>query len=156
MGALSVSPLLREVFSLWGKETLPTDEKMLNCYQQVLFDQIQQCALQPHELIAKGELDRRLLPIVEALAQQPSIKITLAQFADSTGASVRTLNRLFQGHFGMSFQVIRQNIMMERARQLILGGHSATDISFLLGYSSLAAFSAAFNSYSQGIRNSTL
>ena len=76
--------------------------------------------------------------------------MSISTFATSSGASVRTLNRLFQSHFNASFKDIRNTVIMERAEQLLKSGMIATDVAFELEYSSLSAFSTAFKEYQKG------
>ena len=92
-------------------------------------------------------MDRRLLIIIEALSDKPTIKMSITQLSQKTGASVRTLNRLFLSHFKASFKEIRNKVVMERAEQMMKKGISATVVAFELEYSSLSSFSNAYNKH---------
>ena len=92
-------------------------------------------------------MDRRLLLVIEALSNKPNIKMSISDLSKQTGASVRTLNRLFLSSFKASFRDIRQKVVMERAEKMMAKGISATDIAFELEYSSLSSFSTAFKEH---------
>ncbi len=92
-------------------------------------------------------MDRRLLLVIEALSNKPNIKMSISDLSKQTGASVRTLNRLFLSSFKASFRDVRQKVVMGRAEKMMAKGISATDIAFELEYSSLSSFSTAFKEH---------
>ncbi|WP_252724284.1 helix-turn-helix domain-containing protein [Vibrio hepatarius] len=147
---LEVSPIVAQLFHLW--EQGGPDKTLVNHYVQVLIDQCLQCQPATNPLLAKGYMDRRLLLIIEALSDQPNIKMSISDFSQQTGASVRTLNRLFLSHFNASFQEIRNKVIMERAEKMINQGMIATDVAFDLKYSSLSSFSTAFKEHQKKSR----
>ncbi len=142
---LDVSPIVTQLFRLW--ENGSPEPKLEPHYIHVLIDQCICCKAANNPLIAKGGMDRRLLPIIDALSNEPSIKLSILDMSKQTGASVRTLNRLFLSSFKASFRDIRQKVVMERAEKMMAEGVSATDIAFELEYSSLSSFSTAFKEH---------
>ena len=148
MCILETSPLLTQLFSIW--QNGGPSQSLNNEYKAVLLDQLITCKVATNPMLADGKIDRRLIPIIEAFSDKPNIKMSISTFATSSGASVRTLNRLFQSHFNASFKDIRNTVIMERAEQLLKSGMIATDVAFELEYSSLSAFSTAFKEYQKG------
>jgi len=90
--------------------------------------------------------DARLRRIVEALTEDPGNPSTLAAWGRATGASERTLARLFDAEIGMGFRDCRRTIQMHSAVARLSEGHSLADIAADLGYESLSAFIHAFRS----------
>ncbi|MFW7523471.1 AraC family transcriptional regulator [Vibrio ostreicida] len=148
---LEVLPIVTQLFSLW--EQGGPDKKLVDHYVQVLVDQCLQCRPANNPLVAKGYMDRRLLLVIEALSDQPNIKMSISDLSQQTGASVRTLNRLFLTHFNAPFKEVRSKVIMERAEKLLNQGLSATDVAFDLKYSSLSSFSTAFKEHQKKSRN---
>ncbi|CAH6954397.1 AraC family transcriptional regulator [Vibrio chagasii] len=142
---LDVSPIVAQLFSVW--ENGGPAQKLTTHYVHVLVDQCNLCKPTNNPLIAKGGMDRRLLMVIEALSNKPNIKMSISDLSNQTGASVRTLNRLFLASFKTSFREIRQKVVMDRAEKMMAKGISATDIAFELEYSSLSAFSTAFKEH---------
>ncbi|GEM75545.1 helix-turn-helix domain-containing protein [Vibrio sagamiensis] len=141
----TVTPLVTQLFQILENQKL--EGSLEQHYIQVLADQTLQCEPASVALVAQGCIDRRLLMIIDSLSKEPNIKISLSDLASTTGASVRTLNRLFLNHFNASFKDIRSKVVMDRAEQLLNQGMSSTDVAYELQYSSLSAFSNAFKEH---------
>lgn len=87
----------------------------------------------------------RLRPIVMYMAQNFSQPLTIEDIASRFGMGERTLSRLFQSTMSISFLQYLKLIRMVRAIEMILQGDlSTTEIAYLTGYNSGAAFSKAF------------
>lgn len=69
---------------------------------------------------------------------------TLESISKNSGASPRTITRIFQKETGMSFEKWRQKYFLLRALMLLSEGHSTTTIAQELGYSNDSAFIAMF------------
>ncbi|MFC5079880.1 helix-turn-helix domain-containing protein [Vibrio thalassae] len=149
---LTVTPLVTQLFSVLKKAVF--EPTLVSQYVDVLVDQCSYCEPSNQPLVAQGVIERRMLLIIEALSGKPNIKMSISELSKQTGASVRTLNRLFLTHFQASFKDIRNKVVMdmERAEQMIKQGTSATTVAYELKYSSLSSFSTA---YSQHQKNKT-
>ena len=90
-----------------------------------------------------GELDPRLLRVLDRVCQAPAIHLTLTALAADCGASVRTLNRLFLQQLGCSFRQWRELVVLGRARQLQHRGLTLAQIADRLGYEDPGALSRA-------------
>lgn len=88
--------------------------------------------------------DRRLLKLCEALIEAPDSPQSLDDWADRTGASRRTLARLFLAECQMSFTAWRQRVRFHSALDRLSLGEPVADVARGHGYRSASAFSAAF------------
>ena len=88
--------------------------------------------------------DRRLEKICQALLNDPGNRLSLEDWAAEIGASVRTLARLFQSEFGMTFLNWRQNVRVVAALNMLEQGQPVTTIAGDLGYETPTAFTNMF------------
>jgi AraC-like DNA-binding protein len=88
--------------------------------------------------------DKRLLPIIKALNEQPANKETIEHWALKVGASSRTLNRLFNQNYGMGFSRWKQKLRILKSLELLNSKTPLHDIAFELGYESTSAFITGF------------
>jgi len=87
----------------------------------------------------------KLRPIVLYMAQNFSQPLTLDEISSRFGLGERTLSRLFQSTMSISFLQYLKLIRIVKAIEMILQGDlSTTEIAYLTGYNSVAAFSKAF------------
>ncbi len=88
--------------------------------------------------------DPRLQRLCAALLADPSDRRTLNDWADTAGASARTLARLFEHDLGMGFNRWRQRIRLHSALESLSRGEPISRVARKHGYLSTSAFSAAF------------
>lgn len=86
--------------------------------------------------------DKRLRGLCEAVLADPSRHATLEGWAAHTGASTRTVARLFRQQLGTSFGPWRQQVLLARALTLAAQGRPMGLIASDLGYASASAFTA--------------
>jgi AraC-like DNA-binding protein len=140
---VAIRPLLREL--ILEIMQLPADYPAAGPEARlvaVLLDQLQR--LQPVPLHLPLPSDRRLYIIAQTLTANPADNRTLQQWVASTGASVRTLARLFVRDTGMSFIEWRTRLRILNAIERLGSGHPVTEIAYDLGYASPSAFIAMF------------
>ena len=82
-----------------------------------------------------AQSDRRLLNLCQAVMASPSLVISFEQHADSAGASVRTLARLFKDDLGMGFAEWRRQVQLATAVAELIQGVPVSAIARELGYS---------------------
>jgi AraC-like DNA-binding protein len=88
----------------------------------------------------------KLRPIVLWLSQNFAEVITLENIASRFGMGQRTLSRLFQSTMSISFLQYLKLLRTVKAIEMIMqGDHTTTEIAYLTGYNSVAAFSKAFH-----------
>jgi AraC-like DNA-binding protein len=140
---LVVSPLLRELIHALDE---PADKGRESRLSALVLDEITRAHTQslgvplPHP--QNG--DKRLRALCEAVLQAPSERGTLADWAAGTGASERTMARLFRDELGLSYQQWRQQAVLAHALPLLARGQSVSLVAAASGYASDSAFSAMF------------
>ncbi len=140
---LTVDPLLKALIleiANWPMHYEETPEKQR--FISVLLDRL--ASADSNDLFIPTVDDKRLFPIIEALNLQPSNDLTIEQWASEVGASSRTLNRLFNKHYGMGFSQWKQKLRILKSLDLIDSQAPLIDIAFELGYQSTSAFITAF------------
>jgi AraC-like DNA-binding protein/quercetin dioxygenase-like cupin family protein len=140
---LQVSPLLRElILSMVAQGNNYAPDSPQQRLMQVILDQL------PTHSEAALTLpmpdDSRLLQIARGLIQNPADKRGLSEWAQTVGASKRTLNRRFQDETNMSFQDWRQQCRLLRGLEMLVAGDSVTRVALELGYEHSSAFIVMF------------
>lgn len=90
--------------------------------------------------------DRRLRALCEAVLAEPAACGSLAEWAARTGASERTMARLFRTELGTSFHRWRQQAVLARALPRLAQRVPVGEVAAESGYASESAFSAMFKS----------
>lgn len=88
--------------------------------------------------------DRRALRVALAVREAPRIDAGPKDDATRSGASRRTLERLFVQETGMPFGRWRQQAVLLQALRMLAEGRAVADVAAALGYADSAAFSAMF------------
>ncbi len=140
---VNVPPLLRElilhVCSLRIlKRTLPSHLHLAN----VIRSQLQTIQSVPLQL--PNPSDPRAKRLAEALIQRPSDRRAFKQLCKMTGASKRTLERVFRRETGMSLGRWRRQMRLMHAMRLLAEGEKVTHAALEAGYSTPSAFIAMF------------
>jgi len=105
---------------------------------QVILDELAQLQQSPLNLPLPG--DKRLMPVVEHLLANPADNRGLDHWAKESGASSRTLARLFMKQTGLNFSEWRMQLRLLEAVERLSQGESVTRLAFELGYNSPSAF----------------
>ena len=106
----------------------------------------------PHEILLSKRsqiaipftADRRLVKVCRKLLAGQDLKRSLDYWADSAGASRRTLERLFTSETGMTFVQWRQHALMHLAIGKLVGGASISQVCLDLDVLSTSAFHRMF------------
>ncbi len=140
---VAVSPLLRELIlaAMAMPQADPLDGPQARL-MAVILDQIR--ALPAAPLHLPMPRDRRIKPMAEALRDDPADRRSFAEWAETVGASERTLARLFIGQTGFSTGAWRQQARLLKALELLAGGAAVTAVALDVGYDSPSAFIAMF------------
>lgn len=88
--------------------------------------------------------DPRAQRVAEAIFADPADPRSLNEFAHQSGASRRTLLRLFVAETGMTFRQFRRHARICCALTRFAGGEAIQDVALAVGYESTPAFIAAF------------
>ncbi len=89
-----------------------------------------------------------LIKMCKQLYEQPGAKMTTLVLADGLAMSKRTLERKFHKETGMTIQAWSLRLRYLKAIELLTAGHSITNISLDLGYSSPSPFIYMFRNIS--------
>jgi len=119
-----------------SRETLARERRLA----ALLLDELRRAA--PVRLGVDLPQEKRLRRLCEAVIEAPSRHATLAAWAAGTGASARTLTRLFRSELGTSFLQWRQQVLLARAVPLAARKLPMASIAAELGYASPSAFAA--------------
>jgi len=90
--------------------------------------------------------DPRAFHIAQLLQHNPADDRPLPQIAKRSGASPRTLERLFLSETKMTFGQWRQRLRLLHALRLLANGEPVTAVALEVGYRSTSAFIAMFKS----------
>jgi AraC-like DNA-binding protein len=118
------------------------DRAKLARLRRVLVDELHEAREQPLQL--PEPRDDRLRAIATILYEQPADNTSLAALGQATGASARTLSRLFRNELGMTFYEWRTQLRVYHALVLLADGHDATYVAHACGWSNPSSFIAAF------------
>ncbi|RFU85290.1 AraC family transcriptional regulator [Streptomyces triticagri] len=138
---LTVGPLLRELilaYTRTPRDESPERGRLL----AVLLDQLRASPQQPLHLPAPA--DSRLAAVCDLLRTDPADGRTLAELGRGTGASDRTLSRLFRAELGMTFPQWRTQLRLYQALVLLADDVPVTAVAHRCGWSSASAFIDVF------------
>ncbi len=140
---LSVAPLLREMIRfIIGIGMLDQANPRHARLAAVLIDQVTETPEAPLELTLPR--DARALRFAHLLRASPGSSRSLASFAAQSGASLRTLERLFQREAGTTVGRWRQQVRLLEALRLLAADTPVGQVALDVGYESTSAFIAMF------------
>lgn len=140
---LNVTPLLRELLLetiRLGMLRRSTEEQKV--FASVLVNQIKRSDEMPLKL--KMPTDPRAIRLADIISSHPEKKINLAEAAKQTGASPRTLERLFKDETGMSVGNWRRQARLMFAIRMLSEGTPVGEVAFSCGFNSPSSFVKAF------------
>jgi AraC-like DNA-binding protein len=141
--AVNVSPLLRELMThIAAPETLTRPPAVRARLLGVLLDQLEVLPTIPMQLPLPR--DPRAVRVADWLRENPDAPGLLKQMARRSGASARTVERLFQSETGMTFGKWRQQLRLLHALRQLATGRPVTAVALEVGYDSPSAFIAMF------------
>ncbi len=140
---VNVSPLLRELI-LYAcsfhalKKSVPRQRHLID----LITDQLEAIQMIPLQLPHLS--DPRARHVAEILLADPANTQKLSQLCRGSGASKRTVERLFQDEVGMTFGKWRQQLRLMHAVRLLAEGAKVTHAALEAGYSTPSAFICMF------------
>jgi len=138
---LSISPLLRELIVELSDQAAGDDERE-DLLTRVLLRELPRMAVQHLHLPLSPE--PRLKRIASRLAEDPSDRSTLAEWANRVALSESSLARLVVKETGLTFGRWRQQLHLIVAIRELASGASVQQVSADLGYESVTAFITMF------------
>jgi len=141
---LFVSRLLRElVLEIVQTNAAEPDVQRKRLIAGLLLNELRRARRAP--LYVPTPSDPRLKRVCERLLDDLSGDETLEQLAHRTGASSRTLARLFRREVGMTFVQWQQHARLAHALSQISVGTPIKEAAYEAGYDSPSAFTAMFH-----------
>jgi len=139
---VNVAPLLRELILHVVTRQEPLDRRIPRDAHviDILLDQLQELRQAPLRL--PQPRDPRARGFADLLAESPAA--SLDDLATLSGASRRTLERLFVAETGMPIARWRRQLRLVQALRLLGAGHRVTEVAHLVGYATPSAFTAMF------------
>lgn len=140
---LQITPLLRELVLQTSRlgvldRRKPVEKRLM----AVLFDQIASAAEVDLTLpMPRSPHARRFAALLEA---RPDDGSPIAEIAQRSGASLRTLERSFVADTGVRVGEWRRRFRLLHALRLLESGAAVTSVALDVGYASTSAFTAAF------------
>ncbi len=140
---VNVPPLLKELilhackFAILKKTIKPQRHLV-----EVIIDEME--AIQTVPLQLPNPSDPRAVRIAEALLADPSDRRPLKEICRESGASKRTVERLFQEDVGMTFGKWRQQLRLMQAMRFLAEGAKVTHAALEAGYSTPSSFISMF------------
>jgi AraC-like DNA-binding protein len=139
-GVFTVSPLLRE--ALLALTDGERGAAAVDRLRAVVVDELVEAPDESLHLPEPG--DDRLRAVTDRLRADPAQQTTLSELGRATGASARTLSRLFSDELGMSFIRWRTILRVHHALVHLTNGRSVTDTAVECGWSNPTSFIDAF------------
>ena len=134
-----ISPLMREILVRLSHNPPLTQRRLLI---PVLLTEISIIDLVPLSLPTLK--DPRLTRIQQGIESNPEDTQSLKQWADTIGASPRTLMRLVERETGFTFRQWRRQIKIMQSLERLAKGATISATAYELGYSTPSAFIQAF------------
>jgi len=140
---MNVSALLRELLIHACKfprlsKRVPEERRIIG----MIVDQLSAAGSIPLQLPQPS--DARAARIVRALVADPSEQKTLERYCRESGASKRTVQRLFVAETGMTFEKWRQQLRLLCAMERLALGQKVVGVALDCGYESASAFISMF------------
>ncbi len=141
--ALEVAPLLRElILHIVRLGMLAADNPEHERLGELLVDLLAADKAAPLELPLPK--DPRARGFAAKILAEPGADASLAALARGSGASLRTLQRLFLAETGLPLEPWRRRARMQQGVVALSAGASVTEAALECGYQSPSAFIAAF------------
>ncbi|MGW4060769.1 AraC family transcriptional regulator [Amycolatopsis sp. NPDC004747] len=132
--------LLREAYL--AMHTEPDGSSRARLLLEVVLTELTRAGQEPLRLPEPAE--PRLKAVTDLLHADPASPATLAELGRRTGASERTLSRLFGSELSMSFHQWRTLLRVQRSVLELADGTSVTDTATRLGWANPGSFIDAF------------
>jgi AraC-like DNA-binding protein len=140
---LEVAPLLRElILHILRLGMLDPGRPEHDRIAGLLIDLLHEA--RPQDLALPLPRDPRALRLAEHIQRDPGNGDELGTLSTVTGASLRTLQRIYPRETGLTVEAWRQKARLLHAIDRLSAGATVTDAGLDCGYQSMSAFIAAF------------
>lgn len=145
-GTTRVSPLLSQLLERamrYGNDYAPDGPAARLAL--VMLDEL--AAMEVSPLLIPISKEPRLARAMERLIANPGSQDGVEELARGTGASARTLARLFRSETGMSFSQWRTRLRLVESIERLQRGVSVSEVAFEVGYGSVSSFVYMFRTH---------
>ncbi|KAA6456429.1 helix-turn-helix transcriptional regulator [Acidobacteria bacterium AB60] len=140
-----VTPLLRQlIFEIVRRERLRARDGLDGALLQVLVAQLERATPVPTGITLPR--DERAAAVAQRVLEDVASRRSLGDLCKSAGASVRTMQRIFQREVGLDFESWRRQVRLMRGVQLLVSGRSVKEVADAVGYADTSTFVALFRS----------
>ncbi|MGV2288034.1 helix-turn-helix transcriptional regulator [Trinickia sp. YCB016] len=129
-----INGLLRELITTIAEHEGERDRAYLDAAYRMVVLELEHATRYSLRIALPSASDRRLESLCRAVIDNPSIDISFEQHAESVGASVRTLARLFTRELGVGFAEWRRQVQLAVAVSRLAEGRSVSSVARSLGY----------------------
>lgn len=130
---IHITSLLRElIIEAVRLRELRMRNPLHSALRDLLLSQLETASSMPVSLTLPR--DRRARAIADAVMRNPGDRQSFATLCESSGASVRTIQRIFRREIGSDFEFWRRQVRLMRAIELLVSGRSVKEVSYALGY----------------------
>ncbi|WP_449433225.1 AraC family transcriptional regulator [Pseudomonas putida] len=140
---VEVSPLLRELIRRRVSLAPAADDLYRDALDGLLVIELRHSRSASLQVPMPANGDRRLRSLCETVLQAPTLEVSFEAHAQATGASTRTLARLFNAELGLSFTDWRRQVQLAYAAGRLLDRVPVSAIAAELGIN-LGSFSEMF------------
>jgi AraC-like DNA-binding protein len=137
--AVAVAPLLTHLADHLDRDLDPAARRRA---EAVVPDVLRPLPTSPIEIPEPA--DPRARAVASVLWRDPADPRGLEELAAGSGASRRTLSRLFVADTGLSFERWRTHLRIRAALPLLAEGHGVARVAHAVGYATPSSFLAAF------------
>ncbi len=138
-----VAPLLRELIVETVRiRELQARNRLHGALRDLLLRQLEAASTLPTSVTLPT--DARARAIAKVVIGNPAERQSLAAMCVRSGASVRTIQRVFRREVNSDFESWRRQVRLMKAVELLVSGRSVKEVSFALGYRQPAAFVEMF------------
>ncbi len=142
----AVSPVLKEMLwyaSKWSKNVEDNEEQTY--FLKAILTSLPNFCSENHHLEIPVPADDRLIPVSDYINENYKYGLEIDFLAEKAAMSVRNLQRMFKLETGVTLQKYIQLIRILKSIELIgLGKYTLTEIAYMVGYKSLAAFTGSY------------
>jgi AraC-like DNA-binding protein len=138
-GTVLVSPLLSQLIERameYGND-YPTDGPAVRL-ARVMLDELTRMEVAP--LLVPTSKEPRLSRAMAQMIENPGRQDSIERLARGTGASARTLARLFRTETGMTFREWRARLRLVESIERLQRGATVSEVAFDLGYGGVSSF----------------
>jgi len=142
---LFMTPLLREaILALVDICAQPCSSQKAIALCGLILEEISDAPVEASAIHLPIPVDDRVRVTIQTLLTDPTDQRNREEWAETVGASGRTIDRIFKKETGMSFGAWKRHLLLLEALKQLAENTPVTTVAFELGYSSVSSFNNMF------------